>query len=120
MASKSAEGAWQIFRDTISNLVKRHVPLRRRRKQSRPAWMSREILKAIRQKKRLWKKVRYGNVTDEDRGVEREVKEEHDKENKKEVKNKAGGGERWQQMPLHRLHEAEDENQADNRPTERY
>jgi hypothetical protein len=119
MASKSAEVAWQIFRDTISNLVKRHVPLRRRRKQSRPAWMSREILKAIRQKKRLWKKVRYGNVTDEDRGVEREVKNM--------IRRAKGSSRRswWRGMmatngPSSLTGEAEDENQAHNRPTERY
>jgi hypothetical protein len=74
MADRSAQGAWRTLRETITNLVKRHVPLRRRRNQNRPPWITCEILRATRRKKRLWKKMRNGNMTEEYTEVEREVK----------------------------------------------
>ena len=47
--------AWQLVKDKVDELTRKYVPLRRRRNQNRPIWMTQEILRAIRKKKRLWK-----------------------------------------------------------------
>jgi hypothetical protein len=70
LAGLSAEQAWTVFSDKVNRLVKEYVPARRRRNQNRPAWMTREILRAIRKKKRLWKQLRGSQVTEECREVE--------------------------------------------------
>jgi hypothetical protein len=70
----TAERAWSIFRDKVTKLVEEHVPIKKRRDQNKPAWMTREILRAVRKKKRLWKKVRNGVITDEYRQAEKTVK----------------------------------------------
>ena len=47
--------AWQLVKTKVEELTRKYVPLRRRRNHNRPVWMSQEILRAIRKKKRLWK-----------------------------------------------------------------
>ena len=51
--------AWQLVKDKVDELTRKYVPLRRRRNQNRPIWMTQEILRAIRKKKRLWKQDKY-------------------------------------------------------------
>ena len=63
----------------IQASVKRNVPTRRRRNRNRPAWLSKEILTAIRRKKRLWTRVREGN--------NRELYDEEEKKVKKMIRN---------------------------------
>jgi hypothetical protein len=53
MQNRTAEEVWQSVRDTLQDLVKKHVPERRRRNHNRPPWLSRNILREIRRKKRL-------------------------------------------------------------------
>ena len=51
--------AWKMVKSKVDELVKKFVPVRRRRNQNRPAWMNQEILRAIRKKKRIWKRVKF-------------------------------------------------------------
>ena len=62
---KTGSEAWDIFRDEISAVVAANVPERRRRNHNRPAWLSRDILRAIPREKRLWTRVRQGGSRDE-------------------------------------------------------
>ena len=48
--------AWRMMKARVEDLIRRFVPERRRRNQNRPVWMTQEILRAIRKKKRLWKR----------------------------------------------------------------
>ena len=48
--------AWRMMKARVEDLIRRFVPERRRRNQNRPMWMTQEILRAIRKKKRLWKR----------------------------------------------------------------
>jgi hypothetical protein len=54
--SLRAEDAWLRFKTKIETVVRDCVPLRRPRNQNRPPWMTREILQAVRKKRRLWKR----------------------------------------------------------------
>jgi hypothetical protein len=54
--------------------VDRNVPWREVKNKGRAAWMTREIMRAIRRKKRLWRKVKGGNITEEYREADRKVK----------------------------------------------
>jgi hypothetical protein len=74
LARMTVEAAWQAFNDKVTNLVKKHVPERRRRNRNRPPWMSREILRAVRKKKKMWTRVRNSGVTAEYREQEKKVK----------------------------------------------
>jgi hypothetical protein len=47
------EQAWQIFRAKMEEIVSECVPRRRRRNANRPPWLTQEVLRAIRKKKRL-------------------------------------------------------------------
>ena len=50
------EAAWKALNSMVEGLVKEFVPERRRRNQNRPPWLTRDILCAIRKKKRIWKR----------------------------------------------------------------
>ena len=43
------------FSKFTASLVKEFVPLRLRRKNNKPVWMTRDILRALRRKRKLWK-----------------------------------------------------------------
>ena len=62
--------AWKMVKGKVEDLIRRHVPVRRRRNQNRPGWLSQDILRAIRKKKRVWKKVK--NKVDKQEFVEQE------------------------------------------------
>jgi hypothetical protein len=68
-----ADEAWDTFRCKIEELIEKHVPKRRPRNNNRPAWLSQEILREIRRKKRLWKQCNR-KATDEYKEVEKRVK----------------------------------------------
>ena len=55
MAS-GTDAAWRMVKGKVEDLIRRHVPVRRRRNQNRPGWLSQDILRAIRKKKRVWKR----------------------------------------------------------------
>ena len=69
MASDT-DTAWRMVKGKVEDLIRRHVPVRRRRNQNRPGWLSQDILRAIRKKKRVWKKVK--NKADKREFVEQE------------------------------------------------
>ena len=69
MASDT-DTAWRMVKGKVEDLIRRHVPVRRRRNQNRPGWLSQDILRAIRKKKRVWKKVK--NKADKREFIEQE------------------------------------------------
>jgi hypothetical protein len=52
----SAEAAWSKLRDKVECIVKSCVPERRMRNKNRPPWLTQEILREIRRRKRMWKR----------------------------------------------------------------
>jgi Reverse transcriptase (RNA-dependent DNA polymerase) len=58
----------------MHELVAKHVPDRRRRNHNRPPWLNRDILRAIRRKKRLWRAAKQGQQVDEYKAAEKQVK----------------------------------------------
>jgi len=65
---------WSIPRRKVEKTVKRNVPIRVELCKGRPCWMSKEILAAIRRKKRLWRQVKGGGMTEEYREADKKVK----------------------------------------------
>ena len=43
--SSNMEAAWQLVKGKVEELTRKYVPVRRRRNQNRPAWMTQEILR---------------------------------------------------------------------------
>jgi hypothetical protein len=72
-----ADEAWEKFTTVIESLVEQNATLRLRRIPKKPVWMTSEVTRAIRKKRRLWKRAECGQ--------EEMVKY---KEAKKEAKNK--------------------------------
>jgi Reverse transcriptase (RNA-dependent DNA polymerase)/Endonuclease-reverse transcriptase len=60
LASMDADAAWTTFRGKIEEAVDAHVPLKPRGTSGRPPWMSREILREVRKKRRLWSAAKHG------------------------------------------------------------
>jgi hypothetical protein len=56
----SADQAWDMLKKHVHQLIAKHVPERRRRNNNRPPWLNRDILRAIRRKKRLWRAAKQG------------------------------------------------------------
>jgi hypothetical protein len=54
------DAAWSMFKDKLNGLVIEQVPLLPRRTNNKPVWMTREVLRAVRRKRQLWKKARCG------------------------------------------------------------
>jgi hypothetical protein len=52
--------AWCKFTSVLEGLVEQNVPLRPRRIPNKPEWMTREVTRAIRKKRRLWKRAKCG------------------------------------------------------------
>ena len=65
---------WDIFRSKIDATVARHVPVKKEQRGGRSPWMSREIMAAVRRKKRLWEKAKKGSGVDEYKDADRQVK----------------------------------------------
>ena len=56
---RGTDEAWLLVKKEVERLVDKFVPLRRLRNQNRPKWMSQEILREIRRKKRMWKRDKF-------------------------------------------------------------
>jgi hypothetical protein len=52
----SASEAWNCFKEKVEKAVDDHVPLKPRGVSGRPPWMSRNILREVCKKRRLWKR----------------------------------------------------------------
>lgn len=75
--SRSVEEAWRYLVGEINNSVKRHVPEHKLRNKVQPSWMTTEIMRLIRQKKRRWHVVKLHNTREnmeEYQRVEKAVK----------------------------------------------
>jgi predicted metal-dependent hydrolase len=48
------EEGWRILKEKIEKATEECVPVRRKRNVNTPPWMTQEIIRAIRKKKRLW------------------------------------------------------------------
>jgi hypothetical protein len=76
-----------LFKAKVTDTVKRNVPTRKVNSKGRPAWMTKEIMAAIRRKKTLWSGVKGGKITDEyteaDKAVKRRIRNEKTKFEKK-------------------------------------
>ncbi len=74
MKSKTAGEMWNILRRKVSETVRKHVPTRTVRGRGRPAWLTKQIIAAVRRKQRLWKKAKKGRSVEEYEAADREVK----------------------------------------------
>jgi hypothetical protein len=71
---RSVHDMWALFRKEVESEVKKNVPVRKERKGGRAAWMTREIMAAVRRKKRLWRKAKRGACMEEYCDADKEVK----------------------------------------------
>jgi hypothetical protein len=74
MRSKTAGEMWSILRRKVGEMVHKHEPTRTVRGRGRPAWLTKEIIAAVRRKQRLWKKAK-GRCVEEYEAADREVKQ---------------------------------------------
>jgi hypothetical protein len=70
----TVDRTWTVLKRKVEATVKKNVPLRMEACRGRPCWMNREILATIRRKKRLWRQVRGGGLTEEYREADKKVK----------------------------------------------
>jgi hypothetical protein len=71
---KTAEEMWTTFRTRVTEVVSKNVPLRVAHNRQRPVWMTSEILRAIKQKWRLWKAAKRGRGREQYEECEHRVK----------------------------------------------
>jgi hypothetical protein len=74
LKNSGAARAWDILRDKVEDVIQKYVPVRRKKNSNRPAWMTQEILRAVRRKKRIWRKIRGGQITEEYKEAEKKVR----------------------------------------------
>ena len=55
LSKNEVEGAWNIFKNYIKDAVNNLVPLSTARSPTDPKWLTHEIVKLTRKKKRYWK-----------------------------------------------------------------
>jgi hypothetical protein len=77
----STEEAWKFFCIILNDLTEKYVPRVKMKSNSHPSWMSRDLLKSIRKKRRVWKEYRvsgelrkYEEYKDLEKHVKSEVK----------------------------------------------
>jgi hypothetical protein len=73
LRGKTAEQGWTCSKNMCSGLLT-STPERRRRNHNKPPWLSREILRAIRRKKRLWRAAKNGQHMEEYKAAEKQTK----------------------------------------------
>ena len=74
MEAASAEQAWNILKSSILSAVEKNVPLKPRRTSNKPSWMTRGIIRALRRKRRIWRKERTCNESQEYKDAEKKVR----------------------------------------------
>jgi len=74
MEEANAEQAWNIFKDTVLAAVQNNVPMKPRRTGNKPAWLTRDIIRALRRKRRIWRKEKDRNLSAEYKEAEKKVK----------------------------------------------
>ena len=74
MEGATAEQAWEIFKTSINTAVDEFVPKRPRRTGNKPAWINRDIIRALRRKRRIWQKEKNRNPSEEYKEAEWKVR----------------------------------------------
>ena len=91
--SAGGDTAWKMMKAKVEDLIRRFVPERRRRNQNRPVWMTQEIMRAIRKKKRLWKRDKH-KVDNEQEKKTRNLIRNGKRRFEKKLANSNGGNNR--------------------------
>lgn len=65
LQGRTIESAWTLFKDTLSQTVEKNVPKCGIRTQLRNPWMTRDILRLIRRKRRKWREVKFSKRPEE-------------------------------------------------------
>jgi hypothetical protein len=97
LVHENADKAWDKFRNILESCVEKHVPTAEITDNGRPKWLSREIVRLIRKKKKAWKQYRlYGTADLANRyeELQREVKNKIRKSKRKWEKDLAQGEDR--------------------------
>ena len=92
----NAEESWNLFKDRLTRTIDECIPKKRRRNNSKPLWMQRNIIRIIRKKRRLWKQytssreyqsyLAYKRVQRETKSAVRKAKKEFEKKLASDVK----------------------------------
>jgi len=83
---KTADGMWKLFKAKLLYTVKRHVPTKKVGGSGKAAWMTKDIMAAIRKKKKLWLEAKNGGS--------KEAYVEQDKKARRMIKNAKRGFEK--------------------------
>ena len=54
LAKLDTEKSWLLFKETFNKTIDESIPKKKRRNNSKPLWMKRNVMRIIRKKKRLW------------------------------------------------------------------
>ena len=86
---KDVNETWGIFKKVMNEMIEKHVPMRTRKKGSKPKWLDRDLSKLIEKKKKAWNRYKK-TKTDENKAAYKSL----EKQTKKAVKNKKNALER--------------------------
>jgi hypothetical protein len=92
LQGKTVDQMWTALKGKVLAAVRKHVPTRKVRNGGKPVWMRKEILVAIRKKKRLWARAKEGNGMEEYKREEKRVKNMIRNAKRKFEKRLADGG----------------------------
>jgi hypothetical protein len=76
LSRRTMEEGWTWFREQLQNTVEKYVPKSSSRTKLKNPWMTREILRLIRKKRKVWKKAKYSSLAEdmaEYKRIEKEV-----------------------------------------------
>jgi hypothetical protein len=74
MRGTSTESAWEKLRDKVTAVVEKYVPKRRLRNRNRPPWLTQDILREVRRRKRMWARDKNNPNKDEYREQDRKTR----------------------------------------------
>ena len=89
MEGLDANQCWEVFKDKMEKAQDAAIPKKMRRTGSRPIWMTKNVMRVIRKKRRLWKNYKESKDYEEYKAykaVEKEVKDSVRKAKKNLVK----------------------------------
>jgi Reverse transcriptase (RNA-dependent DNA polymerase)/Endonuclease-reverse transcriptase len=72
--SMNADAAWAELKAKIDETVTRNVPLKPRGTGGKPPWLTRDIMREVRKKRRLWASARHGENTEAYKETEKRVR----------------------------------------------
>jgi hypothetical protein len=72
MESMTAAEAWTMFKGKVEQVIEKNVPLKPRGSAGRPPWMSRQVLRKVQTKRRVWSKTKDKN-SPEYKSIEKKV-----------------------------------------------